>query len=80
MVATVDSTASKDVEQVLEPSVMHQARSSVIAIVVSVLAHVSLIILSSSAKAGNYIIIQLQMFHLSTGLQRPLYRKGLRPG
>ena len=33
---------------------MHQASSCMIAIVVSVLAHVSLIILSASAKAGNY--------------------------
>ena len=72
MVATV----SKDVETICDAP----AKLERDAIVISVLAHVSLIILSSSAKAGNYIIIQLQMFHLSTGLQRPLYRKGLSPG
>ena len=38
---------------------MHQASLSVIAIVVSI----------------RRVTIQLQMFHLSTGLQRPLYRK-----
>ena len=55
---------------------MHQASSSVIAIVVSVLAHVSVIRVLTLMR----VTIQLQMFHLSTGLQRPLYRKDLRPG
>ena len=47
----------------LELSVMHQASSSVIAIVVSVLAHVSLIILSASAKTGNYTAANVSPFH-----------------
>ena len=45
---------------------MHQASSSVIAIVVSVLAHVSLIILSASAKAGNYTAANVSPFHGSS--------------
>ena len=45
---------------------MHQASSSVIAIVVSVLAHVSLTILSASAKAGNYTAANVSLFHGSS--------------
>ena len=58
-----------------ELSAMHQARSSLIAITVSVFARVALMISSGSAKAGNYT--PLLVFHLSTGLsvdlERPLY-------
>ena len=42
---------------------MHQASSSVIA---SVLAHVSLIILSASAKVGNYTAANVSPFHGSS--------------
>ena len=45
---------------------MHQASSSMIAIVVSVLAHVSLMILSASAKAGNYTAANVSPFHGSS--------------
>ena len=45
---------------------MHQASSSVIAIVDSVLAHVSLMILSASAKVGNYTAANISPFHGSS--------------
>ena len=52
---------------------MHQASSNVIAIVVTVLARVSLIILSASAKAGNYTAANVSPFR---GSSKAFVQKG----